>query len=63
MCDKNFSSTAVRHRAHQPISALTAHAMNADRASKPIRLQELDEILEGYVTGRTVGATAVETVG
>jgi len=52
---------------HQPIIALTAHAMKGDREkciaggmdgylTKPIRPQELDDVLEDYI-GRRAGAT------
>jgi two-component system, sensor histidine kinase and response regulator len=53
---------------HQPIIALTAHAMKGDREkciaggmdgylTKPIRPQELDDLLENYIS-RRAGATA-----
>jgi CheY-like chemotaxis protein len=49
------------HEAHQHIIALTAHAMKGDREkclaggmdgylSKPIRFEELDEVLNNYRT-------------
>jgi PAS domain S-box-containing protein len=58
----------------QPIIALTAHAMKGDREkciaggmdgylTKPIRPQELDEILEQYVSRRVAGVNAAEVVG
>jgi two-component system, sensor histidine kinase and response regulator len=61
---------------HQPVVALTAHAMKGDREkcieggmdgylTKPIRPQELDQLLEIYVTrrleGRNVAAQVVPT--
>jgi PAS domain S-box-containing protein len=57
----------------QPIIALTAHAMKGDRdkclaggmdsyLTKPIRPQELDEVLEDFMTRRSTGATSVNAV-
>ena len=54
--------------------AVTAHAMKGDREqclaggmddylSKPIRPQELDEVLEKYLALRTKSANAVEALG
>jgi two-component system sensor histidine kinase/response regulator len=58
--------------AHIPIVALTAHAMKSDRErclsagmdgylSKPIRSQELDDLLETYLARRTGTVQAHET--
>ncbi|MGC2722652.1 MAG: hypothetical protein WA224_01735, partial [Candidatus Acidiferrales bacterium] len=56
---------------HQPVVALTAHAMKADHdlclaagmdgyLTKPIRQQELDELLEKYT--RALSTAAVVSV-
>jgi len=56
---------------HQIVIAVTAHAMKGDREqclaggmdnylSKPIRPQDLDEILEKYFAIRTKSAIAIE---
>jgi len=63
-------------RKHQPIIALTAHAMKGDREkciaggmdgylTKPIRPQELDDVLEDFIERRSGAGTAVpvEMVG
>ncbi|MGB2899544.1 MAG: response regulator [Candidatus Acidiferrum sp.] len=58
---------------HLPIVALTAHAMKGDREkclaggmdeylTKPIRLQELDELLEIYVARRKGAANEAERI-
>ena len=59
---------------HLPIIALTAHAMKGDREqcltagmdgyiTKPIRPQELDEILEGYLARRSAPTKTEEIAG
>ena len=72
------ATAAIRERerlkgTHQPIVALTAHAMKGDREkclaggmdgylTKPIRPQELDQLLERYVSGRNLATERRETV-
>ena len=56
---------------HQPIIALTAHAMKGDREkciaggmdgylTKPIRPQELDDVLEDFISRRVTTAATME---
>ncbi len=59
---------------HQMVIALTAHAMKGDRErcldagmdgylSKPIHPQELDDVLDSFVAGRTQAAPSPEPAG
>jgi signal transduction histidine kinase/CheY-like chemotaxis protein len=77
--DGHEATAAIRAREkgsglHQQIVALTAHAMKGDREkclasgmdhylTKPIRPQELDEILEEIKTQRLASAETLETSG
>ena len=58
---------------HQPVIALTAHAMKGDRErclaagmdgylTKPLRSQELDALLKDYVARRMAAVNTLETV-
>jgi signal transduction histidine kinase/CheY-like chemotaxis protein len=71
------ATVAIREKekgsgSHVPIVALTAHAMKGDREkclavgmdgylTKPIRPQELDEVLESYIAKRTEAVIAPES--
>jgi signal transduction histidine kinase/DNA-binding response OmpR family regulator len=73
------ATAAIREREtrsglHQPIIALTAHAMKGDREkclaggmdgylTKPIRPQELDDILEDYLARRLASPNTIEVAG
>jgi signal transduction histidine kinase/DNA-binding response OmpR family regulator len=73
------ATAAIREREtrsglHQPIIALTAHAMKGDREkclaggmdgylTKPIRPQELDDILEDYLARRLASLSTIEVAG
>jgi signal transduction histidine kinase/DNA-binding response OmpR family regulator len=73
------ATAAIREREtrsglHQPIIALTAHAMKGDREkclaggmdgylTKPIRPQELDDILEDYLARRLASPSTIEVAG
>jgi two-component system, sensor histidine kinase and response regulator len=59
---------------HQPIIALTAHAMKGDREkciaggmdgylTKPIRPQELDDVLDDFIARRSGAPAPVEMAG
>ena len=70
------ATTAIREKEkssglHQPVVALTAHAMKGDREkcmaggmdgylSKPIRPQELDQVLDIYVARRLEARSLAE---
>jgi two-component system, sensor histidine kinase and response regulator len=78
LLDGIAATTLIRQReketgSHQPIVALTAYAVKGDQQrclaagmdgylAKPIRPEELDALLQIYISGRTEGQTASDQI-